>query len=364
MDRNSPAGGSGLDLSLEQDDTPFGGQDIDDIEINFVDDEDTSTTQSARRGQNEDDDFFEGDFGNDDADLENASPSVKNRIMRERRLRMEAEQRLNAGYQELERAEEGILNSERQKAAAQRDSFKIGLDALDVRMQTAREALKQARADEDRGAEVDIESHMRELERLRGEIQSNAARIPSDEQIQQAFAAHREKMKPQRLASRSSGGADEGRPLNDLAHRWSSQNGWMDDPSKTEEKKTLVAVSQQIAREGLDPNSQEHFTELTRRMAKSFPNLGVRDLTGRQLGASRSQPQQRRASNPPPVGGNRGSAPMQNSNRNLKRVDLDQSDKRIMRAVGLDPSDKKQVAYFAKEKLGRVQREARNGGRS
>lgn len=351
--------GGDPDFSTEQDEIPL-GINGDEIEVNFVDDD---APVSARRGQNEADDFFEGDTDNDDAEFEGASQSVKNRIMRERRLRMEAEQRLNAGYQELDRAEEGILNSERQKAAAQRDAFKIGLDALDVRTQTAREALKQARADDDRGAEVEIEAHIRQLEKLRGDIESNMGKVPSDEQIQQAFAQHRERMRPQRQA-RATQGSDDGRPLNDLAHRWAGQNAWMDDPNKADEKKTLVSVSQQIAREGLDPNSQEHFTELTKRMAKSFPNLGVRDLAGRQLGASRGQPQnQRRASNPPPVGGSRGTAgPMTNSNKVPRNVDLDQSDRRMMRNLGLDPTDKKQVSYFAKERLTRMQKEARNAG--
>jgi hypothetical protein len=351
---------TGGDFATQQDDDeiPFN---LDDIEVSYVGDdgEEAGPAPKQRMGQNEDPDFFEGDTGDDDEEeFNNASQAVKNRIMRERRLRMEAEARVNERLTELEKAEEGILQSERKAAAAQRDSFKIGLDALDVRMQHAREALKESRVSEDRGAEVEIEAHIREIERLRGEIQNNLARIPSDEQIIAGYQQHREKVGASR---RQVQGTDVGRPLNNLAQRWAGQNAWMDDPRNSKAKENLVAVSQQIALEGLDPNSQEHFTELTRRMAKSFPALGVRDLAGRQLGASRGQPQgQRRSSAPPPVGGNRGGQPpvTQGSKPNSKRVNLDLDDRKMMRAVGIDPSDKKAAAYFAKEKLARLTRES------
>lgn len=349
-DRNGGGPSADSDL-IEQDDTPLND---DGIEVNFVDDEGDPPIQ-ARRGQNEDPDFFEGETDDDDDDLAGVSQKVRDRIMRERRLRLDD---ANRHAQELERAEATVLTTTLEKASAQRDAIKVGLDGLDVRLTTLREGLKQARTEGDVSAETDIEAGIRQIENLRREIEAQAQRIPSDEQIKSTFAQYQAQERPKRAAR--SGGSEDGRPLNALAGQWRDRNAWMDDPSKAEELRSLVAISTQLGKEGLAPDSQEHFVELTRRMAKSYPNLGVRDLSGRQMGPSRSQPQDSRRSSPP-VGGNRGKVPMSGVTRSKDgkpQVALDQSDRRMMRQLGIDPENKKHAVYFAKEKLTRLTREA------
>jgi hypothetical protein len=357
IDRLGGGGNPAVDDDLvEQDEIPFTDNDI---EVTFTDDEPAPLL--ARKGQNEEDDFFEGDDQDQD-ELAGASEAVRNRIQRERRLRSEEHAR---HVQELEHAEQALLQSEIKGARSQRDALKVGIDGLDVRLETAREALIQAKTDGDSGAEIRIDSHIRQLEKLRGEVEGNLSRIPSDQAIEQAFAQHKARVAPQRQAQSGSDGAQ---PRNQMAERWRDRNAWMDAPGKDVEKAALVRISQQIAAEGIAAESPEHFTELTKRMAKTYPNLGVRDLAGRQVGgAARGQPQNERRSTPPPVGGNRGNVPMsqglQKSKDGKPLVQLDQSDRRMMRTVGLDPADKKARAYFAKEKLSRLQREQRNGAR-
>jgi hypothetical protein len=341
---------------FQKDPDPFFSAD-DEIEVTFDGEDADGDLEAPRRGQNEDPDFeARGERQDGDIDdLEN--PSIRNRIMRERRLRQEESRMLT---DQLEKAEDAILASEKKALKTQADSFKLAIDGMDVRLETAREALIQAREAQDVGAETKIEAQIRQLEQLRSNIESQQARLPTEAQLDQAFQTHRAQTRAQRQQGRQS----EAEPLNDLASRWRDRNGWMDDPRHAEARKVVVTASEQLAREGYAPDTQEHFVELTRRMAKSFPDLEVKDLAGRQMaGAPRRQspsPQQRR-SQPPPVGGNRNQAasPNPGGNRNPRRVELNGLDAKTMRMFGIDPADKKATAYYAKEKLADIRRSAR-----
>lgn len=128
-------------------------------------------------------------------------------------------------------------------------------------------------------------------------------------------------------------------------------------------RSAVVWASEQLARKGYAADSQELFVELTKRVARQFPGLGVKDLIGRQMGAPRRQspaPQQRRSQSPP-VRGNRNGSGVSNpgQNRNPRRVDLTRLDAKTMRMFGIDPSNKKATAYYAKEKLADIRRNAR-----
>ena len=93
-------------------------------------------------------------------------------------------------------------------------------------------------------------------------------------------------------------------------------------------------------------------------MARSFPQLGIKDLAGRQLSGPQGQAPQR-LSQAPPVAGARASAPAPSNNVQQRRVELDRSDRGIMRALGIDVNNKIAVKRFAKEKFERLRQEQR-----
>lgn len=318
----------------------------DDVEVSLVDDEDT--VLEPRRGQNEQSAASEDEDGL--GDIEN--PKIKDRIMRERRLRMESERQNTAN---TERMEIALLNSEKQKVQVQSDSFRMAIDSVDVRIRTTREALKAARIDGDVNAEEDLKANLEELTGIRRGIESNMARLPSEAALDAAYRDHvnARRSRVQQPASRSDGDV---RPLNEKAGRWAQQNPWVSDRSRTVEQAALLAVNNALVQEGYDPNDDDFFVEMSKRIHKALPGLGVKSLDGRALGGSAPGRTQRQAS-APPVASARSSAPPSPNGKSRTRVELDASDRRMMRTLGIDLSSKEAVARYAKEKLSRQRSE-------
>ncbi len=327
----------------------------DDIEVSFIDEpQQASPQQEARRGQNEDDEPAEYTGDPDLADIEN--PKIRDRIMRERRLKMDEVRRSQA---EAERYEDALKASEKQKLSIQHDAFKLSLDGVDVRIRTSMEALKYARQEGDESAAIDIDAQIAELRSLRESIKGQIERLPSESDIDRAFDEQAARRRAQSRAASPS--KDNVRPLNDKAGRWQSQNSWMLDPSRAAETAALMAINNQLVNEGLDANNDDFFVELSRRMAKTFPSLPIKDLSGRQLTAApvrQQQPgQQQRRPGSAPVAGARSTAPAQTRGPGAKRVELDRSDRAMMRSLGIDPTNDKAVKYYAKQKFERIRNE-------
>lgn len=348
---NTNRDGGGLNDQIEDDlllDT------ADDIEVSFVEDESTNPAEPAalRKGQNEDDGAeYTGDP--DLADIEN--PRIRDRIMRERRLRMDDQRRT---AQEADRYEAALRASEKQKLAIQKDAFSLSMDGVDVRIRTTMEALKSARSEGDESAAVDIDAQLAELRSIREGIKQQMERLPNESEIDRAFdeAAARRQAQTRSTSTQRDGV----RPLNEKAGRWQSQNSWMLDPSRTAETAALVAINNQLVQEGMDASDDGFFVELSRRMAKTFPSLPIKDLAGRQLTAARAPQaqgqQQRRASSPPVASARTTSGPPTRTN-SPRQVEIDRSDRAMMRSLGLDPTNDKAVKYYAKQKFERIRNE-------
>lgn len=317
----------------------------DDIEFTFTDEAPVEQAPQQRRGQNEDNGGDSDDLG----DIEN--PGIRNRIMRERRLREEFETRATSDREQLEAA---LLNSEKSKLSIQRDAFKLSLDGVDVRIRTATEALKMARSDGDVNSETDIEAQINELRTIRDNINNQMGRLPNEQDLDRAFQEHVNARRQQAAQRRPARQASDGvQALNNKAGQWQANNAWMSDRSRTAENASLLAINNQLVKEGFDANDDEFFTELSRRMAKSFPSLGVKDLSGRSLGGQQGQ----QRSSAPPVAGGRGQAGTPTRQSNQRKVDLDRSDRIMMRALNIDVTNKQAVAAYAKNKLERLRSE-------
>lgn len=343
--------------------------DDDDVAFSVTDDDDSGPLdiESATRGQNEpkeydaEDDDVEASGGGDD-DLDDIrSDKIRDRIMRERRIReRDAAERLRAeeAYQNM------LFQSERQKLAIQRDSFKMAIDSVDLRIRTIREALKAAELDGDRAMAIDMQAELEEARKARGDIEAMQRQLPSEDQLQRQFAEHRDQRRMEiahqlRQSSPDDGGGEYGgiKANNQMADRWAKANKrWMNDPRFEPHRSYMMTVNNKIADEGISPEDPRFFQELTRRMAKAFPALDVRDMNGRALNGGRKAPA--KPSGSPPVASARvTSRPEGGKQKN--RVELTADDRRMMRLVGLDPMDKSVQQRFAREKLSRLRNEAR-----
>jgi hypothetical protein len=327
----------------------------DDVEVTLIPDEDDGLVLEPRRGQNEDGDAGTTHAHGDDdlGDIEN--PRIKDRIMRERRLRMEADSRYAA---ENERMEQALLASEKQKVKIQEDSFKLSLDSVDMRLRTAREGLKYARQENDVNAEEDLRAQIDELANIRRGIESNMAKLPKEADLDRAYRDYKANQSRSRVTSTPSRSDGDIKPLNEKAGRWADNNAWVRDSSKVAQKAALTAHNNALVAEGYDANDDQFFIELSRRMAKDFPSLGVKTLDGRQMGGgSQQRPSQRQGSAPPVAGARSASPPPQNGRPAKNRVELDANDRRMMRVLRIDMNDKKAVQLYAKEKFSRLRSE-------
>jgi hypothetical protein len=276
-------------------------------------------------------------------------------VDRERRLRTDAERR-NAA--ERDQVEQALLNSEKQKIRIQHDAFKLSLDSVDVRLRTATEALKMARVDQDISSSVELEDQIAQLRQIRQGIERNMGQLPNEQDLDRAYQEHVRTRQSRSPSQDTGAGSDGVRPLNDKAGQWTRANNWMNDPQRAPEKAALIAINDQLVKEGYDANDTRFFDELTKRMAKTFPSLGVSDLHGRKLGgAPATQGQRPRQAAAPPVAGGRSVAPPTPRAQNRIRVDVDGSDRRMLRTLGIDLADKKAVERYAREKLNRIRSE-------
>jgi hypothetical protein len=352
-----------LDNGKLDDDLPLVTEGDDEIDVTFTDEPETpfafepKDKEVVRRGQNEGEE--EGPESEED---DGADPDLSDIKDRDARSRIMAERRaVQSKTREFLKQEETwqrqLLSSELRNAAIQRDSAKMALDGIDLRIRTATEAMKSAAIDEDKSSVIDLEAQIRELHRVRGDIQAMTEKIPRDDELKGRFEAYRAKRQSEVLASTR----DEGiRPQSQLAQTWASANTWMNNPKYAIETSAVVAMSNALAGEGYDINSQAHFVELSKRMAKKFPTLAVKDNHGRALTA---QPNKQVKTDAPPVASARNAqVSVSRTNGKVKaQVQLDGNDRRMMRVLGMDPADKKAASRFAKEKLTRLRSEQRAG---
>jgi hypothetical protein len=352
---NDGGEGDGFATSVLPDDlkdngTPYDLED--DVDVSFVNDDEDGPILEPRRGQNEQ----SNDQGQSQAsgDIDDEDPRIKERVMRERRRAQEAERSSQA---QIEQVEKALLQERKSSVRAQLDAFKISLDAVDVRTRTAREALKAARVDGDVNAEEDIKAALDELTNIRRGIETNMAKLPDEAALDRAYNEHvsARRSRVQQPASRSN---DDLRPLNEKAGRWAAQNTWMNDPERVSEKAALQAIDQRLVSEGYNPQDDEYFTEMSKRLAKSFPTLSVKLLDGRVLGGAPANRPAARQSSAPPVASARSVAPPSPGTKSKTRVDLDHTDRRMMRQLGIDLSNQNAVKRYAKEKLMRLRSES------
>lgn len=333
----------GDDLGAPELPIEVGETEPEELAINFVEDD----VEPQLRGQNEagfdDDGLPTEDLGSDDS-------HTQEEINRYRSRQVELKQQALLREEDLERR---LVESEKQKIAVQRDSFKLALDSVDQRIDATTEALKYYRQEEDVGQATDAESQLRQLHSVREKIQANAQQLPDPDALEQQFVHHVQSRR-QRFAQEQD---QTVRPTNSLAEAWVKRNPWFN--SNENAKQNVLKVDQDLVAEGFDPNTKDYFRELSRRVAKRNKGLQVTDLSGQGVGERPRDDQGRFkqapvASSRTTTGGGRD--PRQGRSRT--KVDISAADRQMMRAVGIDPANKTEVAEYAKNKLERLRKES------
>jgi hypothetical protein len=124
----------------------------------------------------------------------------------------------------------------------------------------------------------------------------------------------------------------------------------MNDPSKRAHLAYLLEVDKELAATGHNPQSADYFKELTKRMNKTFPELGVRHLDGKPPASGQRQRGGGKGSPVAAAKQTTGTPPAQNGNR----VKLDQSDLRMLRTLKMDTSDPKVLKAYAQNKANKT----------
>lgn len=339
----------------DDDDTlsPF-GIDSNAIEVDLDSDMNAPAPAASRRGQNEAED--DDTWATASADAPERDDDAVRDLARERQARERTE---SNSRQMQERYERQLVESEKRNAAIQKETAALGLDAVDLRIRTAREALKEAKSAGDVSAEVDLAQQLTDLQQVQRNIQAAAAQIPDPQAIEARYVEY-----SRRRAAESQASAPADTTIaahNPQANEWMSRNGWSTDNRYVAERQALLRINNQLADEGYNPSGQEFFTELSRRIHKQFPGLGVRTLDGRTFsanGANSSRQQTNTLRQPgqssPPVASARMTTYRGNDGVKRGRVTLDSNDRAIMRALRIDTANPKAVQRFAREKAQRL----------
>jgi hypothetical protein len=210
----------------------------------------------------------------------------------------------------------------------------ITLESLNSKEEALADKLKRARDDGEAGEEIALKRQIEQIDHIRKSIQTVKAN------------AEKEPEKPQKTDT--GGGSDTGgvKARGQLAARWQAHNAaWMNDPAKRGHLAFLKELDKEMAASGRNPQTEDYYKEMTRRMNKEFPSLGVRHIDGKPPASGQRQ---RGGGKGSPVAGakpSNGSAPNQSN-----KVQLTAEDLRMMRTLKLDTSNKDTLKEFAKNK--------------
>lgn len=284
-----------------------------DDEIDIPDDDgDGGEDGGEDAGEDADDDGAGEDAGDDEPDdLRGVSRKVRDRIMRERRIR----------DRDVTVVQEQLVAERTRRIEAEKAAAASAATVLDGQIAKTESELEKAIEEGDSKSQAKLHSQIAELRVKRNQVDEISRRIEA------------EATKP--VAPASSGNRE--------LDRWKARNPWFSDPSKMSARGFAIVVDQELASQGLDPTSPDYFREMDKRIAKAFPEL-YRGRTPRQ-----DQPANRRRGNDrgavqPPSSAAASGAPS-------GRVVLTREDIRTMRRFGLDPNKKEDKVTFAREKL-------------
>lgn len=319
---NAEAGGEGAQPIVTQSD--------DDIEVVLAPEDDDGAPINLDKLEEAREEPLGGEAGAEDdakdddtdGDIASYSEKVRRRIMRERDLRVAAENR-----EEAERS--ARIQSQAENHASQLNSAEITLAMVENQIKE-REALLKTAKD---GGKIEDDI------KLSGELGELRARKTEVERVRD----HLKTAKPAQP--------------NPLLHAWERENRWYGNPEFFAESATVRAISQQVAQK-YPPNTKEHFEEVDKQLRQRMPNLVARvkarlgqdSIRGQDRGGNgKPQPQQQTRQAPRLASPGGGFGRPANAG-GKQRIVITKTDVEAMRRVRLDPNNKTHVLEYAQNK--------------
>ena len=319
--------------------------DDDNIEI-IIDDggaeEEPVTQEGADDAPAEGDDAAAADDdaagGDDEAQLkkEGYGKSVRDRIMRERRLvkkaREEADSRVAAEVGKR-------LEAERTALKANSNLTATLLHATEQQITAAKAALTKAKEDGDTKAEVEGQEKLNDLQLQKRELEG------AKKQLETAAAEFEDRAKTEQ-ASSSSGPVPK-------AQAWLDRNRWFGSDAFKAESLMVRTIDRDLAAKKMDKNSDDYYRELDRRIKAEMPDIGTkiaRHMRTEQGGGKRVRTavagaQQQNGARQQQTGARPGPGGKQ-------QVRITQADMAAMREFKLDPHNPAHVKEWARNKVG------------
>jgi len=144
------------------------------------------------------------------------------------------------------------------------------------------------------------------------------------------------------------GGQPSGKPENPYADEWmEAHSDWYGMKGFERQTRLVNRLDKEIFKDGYDPNTEEYFEELDRRLKEKAPEVFDDEVEAKDL-----TPSGKRNRDRPPVAPT-GSGEDRTSGRTTglgSKVVLDDNDFRVMRTFGLDPNDPETLKEFARNK--------------
>ena len=298
-------------------------------------DSDEDSDDEADEDSSEDSDEDDEDERDEDERRENRKSTESKRTMRERRLKEEAREEADAlrESQKALEAEFAKLKAVVDSGAtdkeldAKQNELQVLLDTLRTQKLAALEAGDSQKVIEIDDKIIDARSDLKMLE---------VKRIDAKKARDAAASAKPAAVVPDRHLTRW------------LRMHGKSYNG---DPVF---KSAADAVERLVSKDGFNPKTQEYYDEISKRLAKRFPE---------EFPDIRADGKSRRRRSPVETGGDE--APTQRNPRGAeaggikvrgKKAYLSPQNIKTMRAVGMDPTDPSDVRIFVRENVGSLRR--------
>jgi hypothetical protein len=167
----------------------------------------------------------------------------------------------------------------------QRNSIKVGIDALKVRMDVAEKLLDQAEEAGDRAAVRQVQSDIADMKALRSELEQASHQLADPQAILNEGRNRANAALANQAQGRKVGNGIQAR--HPLAERWAAANGWMQTNGAA--NRDVISFSNALVREGYDPNSPGFYAELGRRVSNVHPRLKVQSLQAQRRGPGKAQ---------------------------------------------------------------------------
>lgn len=278
--------------------------------------------EGADKGAGADKDLDREDAeGGDKSDY---SKKVQARIGRADRIAREATARAAAAHQ-------GRLQAEAKSRAVQKDALEITEDALNSQIKNTKAALLQAKEAGKAAEEVDLTA---ELGKLSG-------RLDNIRRAKESLAADEEAAKR----------APQDNGPNPRAAQWKERNPWYGHQRFGEQTALAQVIDKALKAEGYDPQSDQYFEELDRRVRRRLPEVVKHIRGGQPQGVRQQQQRQQQERRDPAAPAQRRDPGAADRPSRPGKIVLTKADFANMERFGIDTKDKKALKEYALNKV-------------